>query len=281
MGVDEKFIEKFKNTNIKTGISSNIKISGIAYVRKSGSEIKWTEGIPENLSNPSNKFYYSILSNLGYQWQKNWNLNAEEIPFTLILSELNYFLENCISKFNYEPSFIEWVWDEVNFYLINIKPDNDYSFRRLLADANLFNFFDTDKINLNTNEINKTAKEILTQTDKKLLSYNEPLLVLSQEKVFLNLDFFYVILNHYGLTGKNLNNVDNSFPVLKFKLIKYFSGINNRRLAIKKIEKLKSDAKDKFSLNFLEFLKIIISGKDLTTYEPSDKKIFFAESGII
>ncbi|MBE2256666.1 MAG: hypothetical protein IAE65_10745 [Ignavibacteria bacterium] len=281
MGFDEKLIEKFKDTNVKTGIPSNIKISGIAFVRKSGCEIKWTEGLPEKLINPGDKLYCSILSNLGYQWQKNWNLNAEEIPFTLILSELNYFLESCISKFNYEPAYIEWVWDEVNFYLINIKPDNDYSFRRLLANTDLFNFFDSDKIKINSNEINNTAKEILTQTDKTLLSYNEPLLVLHDEKVFLNLDFFYVILNHYGLTGKNLNFFDNSLPVLKFKLIKYLSGINKRRLAIKKIEKLKSETKDKFSLNFLEFLKILISGKELSPPDKTNKNIFFAESGII
>ncbi|HRE41282.1 MAG TPA: hypothetical protein PLG90_08095 [Ignavibacteria bacterium] len=282
----EKFSEDelliFANENgIKTHGYDKEVVSGISYVRKLSSEIKWIDGSIENLSKPNSAKNYSILSKLGNPWQTNWNLNAEEIPFTLIITELQYFLELCISKFNFSPAYIEWTWDRNNFYLLKIKLFPEYNFKRLLIPTNSFKLTETEIDKSNIALLNSKANEVLNEIDENISIFNEPLYINYNNNYFINFDLFYSIIFFLGIKCKSLTLLNNKFPVIKFKLTSFLLKTNLRNSFNKKLNTCIKTERDNFKLNFLNLIKFIVSnGENNQRYDLKKIEVILSDSEI-
>lgn len=280
----EKFSESdclnfLKENNIRTSGYGKSKVSGISYSRKLSSEIEWVEGSIKNYFDPESIKYYTILSILGNPWQKNWNLNADEIPFTLLLTELERFLELCISKFDYNPAYIEWTWDNFNFYLLKIKLLNEYPGRRLLISSDSFRLNESGINETNIVELNNKVQDILISIDKEISNNNEPLYIECENKYFINLDLFYSIFLYLGLSGKKLNSLNREFPVLQLSFLTYLYKTSIRKSFKVKIESLQKKEQDKFKINFLKVLKYLITHeKIIPEIDLKNKELKFSGS---
>ncbi len=199
-----EMLNNAQSAGIKISDADNRRliVKGNAHGRNLSAEVEWEEIDREA---GGMRKYNSIISVLGWQWERHWNVYTEEAPFGLMLSELFSFLRSCIAVNDNIPSYIKWGWDAKDFYLINMQPVYDRLWHRCLAEISV------QEYNRNHTIINNIPK-----WDSQFLDKNEPLFILKNDRIFLNADIVCLILKMTGIGGR----IGNS-PRIKFNLIQY------------------------------------------------------------
>lgn len=220
---EDIFTELAALSGIKVKNVDDFLVKGHSYTRYLSCDIGWEE---PDVSNPKKKISSrSIISSLGWQWEKHWNVYTEEAPFGLMLSVLNEFLIDCIRIFHYRPMYIEWFWDGEDYFVSKIKPADEYPFSRAVQE----NSFP---------EAGSEAWNIVSLFNKNVMMLNEPLNISSGNSTHANLDVLYYCYKDLGIKG----NFTDEFEV-KFDLLRYLNSLT-------KISKMNSIIK------FFEWYKV-------------------------
>lgn len=138
-------------------------------------------------------------------WEVGWNKSMDESPFIVMISYLNEFLLNCISKFHYEHCNIEWAWDGLEFYLLQLRPVTNFGWRRLISSANLDEILPKQVSNLMNEAQIKAAKSIgrlYALWDYRTIENNEPFTVEFNHAQYINCDLFLSSFKNWGLPAK-------------------------------------------------------------------------------
>lgn len=196
-------------------------VKGNAFVRNLSAEVEWEEIDRES---GEMRKYNSIISVLGWQWERHWNVYTEEAPFGLMLSELFSFLRSCIAVNDNVPSYINWGWDAKDFYIINMQPVYDHLWHRCLAEISVQEYNRNDTIISN-----------IPKWDSLFFDKNEPLFIIKNDRIFLNADIVCLILKMTGIGGRIANS-----PKIKFNLIQYIKSFysQNKILGSKLYKKI-------------------------------------------
>ena len=202
------------------------RVSGDAYVRKLSYEVSWVHGSLEDFKHDSHPKFRSVVSPLGWQWQKNWNLNAEDTPFILLLSELVTFLKECLKGANYEHSYIEWKWDGKDFFLQSISPaPQDYKWLRYISSAGIEAALPERMNKLTEHILRKTSpkiSQIFSLWDSAVDEENEPYLVVYEDSFYANTDLIFSRIKNLGISSKQYSEtLGNEAPYIKSKLARF------------------------------------------------------------
>ena len=174
---------------IASGAEKKLSVRGTAFVRKISCEVEWEE---TNRETGELKKYSSVISSLGWQWERHWNVYTEEAPFGLMLSQLFDFLRSCIACNSYFHSYIEWGWDETEFYLISIKPAGDHRWHRCLYGK----YSASEPV-----RINSRVDGIVAGWSKDLVEDKEKLFVKYEDAYRLNCDYICAKRFELGIGG--------------------------------------------------------------------------------
>lgn len=257
-GADEVIVQKYLEP----------EVSGIAFVRNISTEIEWVNGHLENLTSGKVKPYKSVISKMKDGWEVGWNRNMDDAPFIVMISYLNEFLIECISKFHYEHCDIEWAWDGKNFHLLQIRPVTSYGWRRLITSANLDEILPKQVSNLLYEAQTKAAKSIGTVYslwDKRTIEDSEPFTTEYNGAHYINCDLFLSRFKDWGLSASlffreiggmapepkfNLKNFILSLPKFIKMLFVARRSVINAKMKIYEFERelatlINSDNKDK------------------------------------
>ncbi len=197
---DNAYLELARLSGIKVSYGKEFLVKGKSYTRTLSSDIEWEE--PGINNSDKKKSSRSIISSLGWQWEKHWNVYTEAAPFGLMLSMLNEFLIECIRIFHYRPMYIEWAWDGEEYSLTNIYPADDYRFLRAVG-------------NEIESEVGNDIWNILSLLDRNIMRLNEPYLIQNRNS-HLNLDALYACANELGIRRKFVESFETKFDLFRY-----------------------------------------------------------------
>jgi len=210
-----EMLNNVKAGGIKTADRGDetLVVIGNAFVRNLSAEVEWEERDRES---GEMRKYNSIISILGWQWEKHWNVYTEEAPFGLMLSQLFEFLRSCIRCNGYTNSYIEWGWDTKEFYIISLRPAGKHLWHRCLSNICTGSIGDSEHYSDIMENAGKNALQIISKWDNRVLKDNEPFFVIYEGVYYLNCDHVCSRLLETGIGG----SIGNS-PQIKFNLLRY------------------------------------------------------------
>lgn len=188
-------------------------VKGSAYVRNLSAEVEWEE---TNRDTGTLNKYNSIISSLGWQWERHWNVYTEAAPFGLMLSELFEFLRSCIACNANTHSFIRWGWDTKDFHLISMEPAGNHLWHRCLSTLCL----ETEIPGKVIEAAGEYAVKVISKWDDRIANDREPFFVKVNGKNYLNCDPLCARLMETGFGG-----TVGSSPRMKFNLFKYIKSL--------------------------------------------------------
>lgn len=201
------------------------EVSGIAFVRNISTEIEWVNGHLESLTSGKVIPYKTVISKMKNGWEIGWNQNMDDAPFIVMISYLNEFLLDCISKFHFEHCDIEWAWDGKNFHLLQIRPVTSYGWRRLISSANLDEILPKEVSNIMLEAQTQAAKSIGTLYslwDNRTLEDNEPFTADYHGAHYINCDLFLSRFKDWGLPASLFfKEIGGMAPEPKFNLRRF------------------------------------------------------------
>lgn len=210
---ENSYLELVRLSGIKVSDGKEYLVKGKAYTRTLSSDIEWDE---PNVNDPDKRVSSrSIISVLGWQWEKHWNVYTEEAPFGLMLSVLNEFLIECIRIFHYRPMCIEWSWNGEEYFISKIKPADEFSFSRTVKENSF-------------SEAGNEVWSIFALFNRNVMMLNEPVNIMFNKSMNTNLDVFYYCCKDLGLKGNFTDNFE-----VKFDFFRYLNSLS-------KISKMKS-----------------------------------------
>jgi pimeloyl-ACP methyl ester carboxylesterase len=216
---DEVLIQKFIEP----------EVSGVAFVRNISCEIEWVQGHLSGLVSGEVKPFRSVISKMKGEWERGWNKNMDEAPFTVMLDELVKFLKSCIEKFHYQHSDIEWAWDGDKFYLLQIRPVTVYNWHRFVTSANLDEILPKKVSKLMDHAQRKAANSIsrvYALWDGHVIEDNEPFTSIYDDASYINCDLFLSRFKDWGLPSKLFSSeIGGTSPKVPFKFFRFMRNI--------------------------------------------------------
>ncbi|MBW7855550.1 MAG: PEP-utilizing enzyme [Ignavibacteriaceae bacterium] len=251
--VEQKVNELFSNGADEVIIQKYIEplVSGVAFVRNISTEIEWVNGHLEGLTSGKVTPQSAVISKMQNGWEVGWNKSMDESPFIVMISYLNEFLLNCISKFHYEHCNIEWAWDGLEFYLLQLRPVTNFGWRRLISSANLDEILPKQVSNLMNEAQIKAAKSIgrlYALWDYRTIENNEPFTVEFNHAQYINCDLFLSSFKNWGLPAKLFfREIGGYSPEPRFNFFRFI-------LTIPKFIKMLILARQKVKMSYLKLL---------------------------
>lgn len=196
------------------------KVSGVAFVRGSSTEVEMVAGHPEKLVNGTANPVRFIAAQMG----SDWTLNSPSDPTipedsNSFRKQLINFLQGAIAAFHHAPSDIEWAWDGQVFHLLQLRPVTSYPWRRVLTSANLDEILPKQVSHLMEYAQRRAANSIgrlYALWDSSTLDVNEPFSVVQDDASYINLDLFLSRFKAWGLPSQLLaNEIGGSVPQFK------------------------------------------------------------------
>lgn len=202
------------------------KVSGVAFVRPLSAEIEWVPGHLNSLVQGQETPQRAVLSKLGGPWQ---DLANDLSTYGMDLIACWRFLQSVVDTFHQAHLDIEWAWDGERFYLFQLRPVTEYTWRRSLTGANISEILPASPSRL-VEHIQRQASfsipRIYALWDKNVLQDNEPFTCTYDNASYINTDAFLARLHQWGLPGKWYTQmIGGTAPELKMNVIRFINSV--------------------------------------------------------